>query len=152
MLFVEHARPSPELAPYLYGYVQRVSDPREPEIVEPVLARSGSMLIFQFDDQYDVPAYGLDLPNLSVPITIIGPIPLAKDASSSWAGWKSSRCSSGLLASTRSSAFRSPASPAGERRVAAFLERRCARSMNNWETSGPLRIGSKLWSCSSHGA
>ncbi len=75
MLRVQHARPSPELAPYVYGYVLRISDPRGPEIVEPVVARSGSMLEFQFADQYDVPIYGLDLPNPSVPITIIGPIP-----------------------------------------------------------------------------
>ena len=75
MLSVQHAGPSPELAPYLYGYVQRISEPYQPEIVEPVLARAGSMLEFQFGDQYDVPIYGLDLPNPSVPITIIGPIP-----------------------------------------------------------------------------
>ncbi len=75
MLSVQHAAPSPELAQYIYSYVQRVSEPHEPEIVEPVLARSGSMLEFQFGDPYDVPVYGLDLPNPSVPITIIGPIP-----------------------------------------------------------------------------
>ena len=75
MLKVQHARPSPELAPYVYGYVLRVSDPREPEVVEPVVARSGSMLEFQFGDQYDVPVYGLDRPNPSNSITIIGPIP-----------------------------------------------------------------------------
>jgi AraC-like DNA-binding protein len=75
MLSVEHARPSPELAPYLHGYVQRVSEPRRPDMIEPVLARSGSMLIFQFDDPYSVPLYGLDVPNWSDPITIIGPIP-----------------------------------------------------------------------------
>jgi len=75
MLLVDHARPSPELAPYLYGYVQRISEPHQPDIIEPVVARTGSMLEFQFGDQYDVPVYGLDLPNPSVPITIIGPIP-----------------------------------------------------------------------------
>jgi len=75
MLNVQHARPSPELAPYVYGYVLRVSDPREPEVVEPVVSRSGSMLEFQFGDQYDVPVYGLDRPNPSNPITVIGPIP-----------------------------------------------------------------------------
>ena len=78
MLFIEYARPSPELAPHVYGYVQRVSDPRAPEMIEPVVARSGSMLEFQFGDQFNVPVYGLDLPNLSVPITIIGPIPARK--------------------------------------------------------------------------
>ena len=78
MLSVEYARPSPELALHVYGYVQRVSDPRAPEMIEPVLARSGSMLEFQFGDQFNVPVYGLDLPNLSVPITIIGPIPARK--------------------------------------------------------------------------
>ena len=75
MLTVQHARSSPELAPYVFGYVLRVSDPREAEIIEPVVARSGSMLEFQFGDQYDVPVYGLDRPNPSTPITIIGPIP-----------------------------------------------------------------------------
>jgi AraC-like DNA-binding protein len=76
MLKVQHARPSPELSPYIYSYVLRVSDPRDPEVVEPVVARSGSMLEFQFGDQYDVPVYGLDRPNPSNPITIIGPIPV----------------------------------------------------------------------------
>jgi len=33
------------------------------------------MLIFQFDDPYNVPLYGVDLPNWSDPITIVGPIP-----------------------------------------------------------------------------
>jgi AraC-like DNA-binding protein len=75
MLRVHHAKPSSELAPYLYGYAQRLSEPDQPEIVEPVVARSGSMLEFQFGDPYAVPIYGVDLPNLSVPITIIGPIP-----------------------------------------------------------------------------
>lgn len=75
MLFVEHTKPSPELATYVYGYVQRISVPNRPDVIEPVVARSGSMLEFQFGDPYDVPAYGVDLPNPSVPITVIGPMP-----------------------------------------------------------------------------
>ncbi len=74
MLSVQHAQPSPQLTPFLYGYVQRVSEPHWPEIVEPVVGRSGSMLEFQFGDPYDVPVYGLDLPNPSVPVTVIGPM------------------------------------------------------------------------------
>ena len=77
MLSVQHARPSLELAHCVYGYVQRVSQPDQsshPHIVEPVVARSGSMLEFQFGEPLDAPIYGLDLPNPSVPITIVGPI------------------------------------------------------------------------------
>lgn len=74
MLSVEHADPSAELRPFLYGYVQRTSEPYKPAIVEPVVARAGSMLEFQFGDPFNVPAYGIDQPNLSDPITVVGPI------------------------------------------------------------------------------
>lgn len=54
--------------------MQRESHARGPELVEPVVARLGSILEFQFADPYDIPFYGVDLPNPSVPITVIGPI------------------------------------------------------------------------------
>jgi len=78
MLFVEYAYPSAELRPFLYGYVQRTSEPDKPAIVEPVVGRAGSMLEFHFADPFNVPAYGIERLNLSVPITIIGPITARK--------------------------------------------------------------------------
>lgn len=54
--------------------MQRESQANSPEFAEPVVARLGSILEFQFADPCDVPIYGLELPHPSVPITVIGPI------------------------------------------------------------------------------
>lgn len=145
MLFVQHANPSPELAPYLYGYVQRISEPYQPEIVEPVVARSGSMLEFQFGDPYDVPLYSLDLPNPSVPITIIGPIPARHVRVIIRGRVEAFTVLFRPLGLYTVSAFHWLALPVREPRVVAFLERRSARSTRNWETSAASQTESRPW-------
>ncbi len=71
---IRTAKPDALLAAFIDAYVQREYDVNGTELVEPVVARLGTMLEFQFAGPYDVPAYGVDKPNPSVPITIIGPI------------------------------------------------------------------------------
>lgn len=74
MLKVHKSPPHESLRAFIHSNVQRESQARGPELVEPVVARLGSILEFQFADPYDIPFYGVDLPNPSVPITVIGPI------------------------------------------------------------------------------
>jgi len=66
---VQSIRPDPRLEPFIQWYVHREWQLGEGEIVEPVVARSGTMIEFQFDDPYYV------LPNrLSRAVTIVGPM------------------------------------------------------------------------------
>jgi AraC-like DNA-binding protein len=44
------------------------------EIVEPVVARLGIMLEFQFRDPYWIPSFSDDSENICAPVTVIGPI------------------------------------------------------------------------------
>jgi AraC-like DNA-binding protein len=74
MFSAQSLQPESKLLPFIRRYVQRDSDLQEQEVIEPVVARLTTMLEFQFADQYNVPAYGIDLPNPSVPITVIGPM------------------------------------------------------------------------------
>lgn len=75
MLAVQTLLPDHRLRPFLHAYVQRESRlAGTAELVEPVVARLGAVLEFQFADPYDVPIYGRDAPNPSAPITVIGAI------------------------------------------------------------------------------
>jgi AraC-like DNA-binding protein len=74
MLQVETARPHPLLAPYVHAFVQRDFRMQGGEAVEPVVARLGMMLEFQFRDPYWIPSFSDDSENPCSPITVIGPI------------------------------------------------------------------------------
>ena len=78
MLHVQESRPHPELRRFIRAYVQRQSNPSDPALVEPVVARLGVILDFQFGDPYNVPFYGSDKANLSAPVAVIGPITARK--------------------------------------------------------------------------
>ena len=74
MLHVQESYPHPELRPFIRAYVQRQSNPLDSALVEPVVARLGAILEFQFGDAYNVPYYGSDTLNLSPSVAVIGPI------------------------------------------------------------------------------
>jgi AraC-like DNA-binding protein len=74
MVGVQNMTPNPHLKPFVCRYVQREHDPRLPASIEPVVARLGSMLTFQFAEQVNVPAYGVERPNFSVPAMVVGPM------------------------------------------------------------------------------
>ncbi len=74
MLQVKTARPHPLLAAYVHAFVQRDFRMQGGEAVEPVVARLGMMLEFQFRDPYWIPSFGDDAENPCSPITVIGPI------------------------------------------------------------------------------
>jgi AraC-like DNA-binding protein len=80
MLTVHSASPDPALRPFIRAYVQREAHLGTQELVEPVVARLGVMLEFEFAGSYEVRNYGsetLEDPNA---ISIIGP-----------QGWRRSR-------------------------------------------------------------
>jgi len=75
MVSVQSAKPDPRLAPFLQWYVQREFPVGDAEVIEPVVARSGTMLEFQFDALYDVQPYGIVVgSSTTAPITVIGPM------------------------------------------------------------------------------
>lgn len=74
MVSVQSAPSHPYLEPFVCRYVQRQHDPQMAASIEPVVARLGSMLTMQFADQVNVPAYGVDRPNFSVPAMVVGPM------------------------------------------------------------------------------
>jgi AraC-like DNA-binding protein len=74
MLQIETTRPHPLLAPYVHAFVQRDFRMGCEESVEPVVARLGMMLEFQFRDPYWIPSFSDDSENPCSPITVIGPI------------------------------------------------------------------------------
>jgi len=74
MLHVETTRPHPLLTGYVRAFVQRDFQMRGMEVVEPVVARLGMMLEFQFRDPYWIPSFSDDSENPCSPITVIGPI------------------------------------------------------------------------------
>ena len=74
MLQVETARPHPLLAPYVHAFVQRDFRMQNGDAIEPVVARLGMMLEFQFCDPYWIPSFNDDSENPCLPITVIGPI------------------------------------------------------------------------------
>lgn len=71
---VQKALPIPSLRPYVRLLVQRCSRPLVPPFVEPIVARLGAVLEFQFGDPYDVPIFGVERPNYSAPVAVIGTI------------------------------------------------------------------------------
>ena len=74
MFTVQSIPPDPLLSRFISRYVQRESQAWDAETVEPVVARPGAMLEFQFAEPYDIPAYDTDRRNPSASVTVIGPI------------------------------------------------------------------------------
>ena len=74
MLTLQSRRPDPRLDPFIRLYVQRETRRGDREIVEPVVARLGTMLEFQFARPYEIPVYGTSQILISPPIAVIGPI------------------------------------------------------------------------------
>jgi AraC-like DNA-binding protein len=74
MLRIATAHPHPGLTPYVHAFVQRDFRMGREEAVEPVVARLGMMLEFQFRDPYLIPSFSDDSENPCSPITVIGPI------------------------------------------------------------------------------
>ena len=74
MFEVETERPHPQLKRYIRAFVQRSFRMHETEAVEPVIARLGAMLEFQFRDPYVIPSFVDDAENPCAPITVVGPI------------------------------------------------------------------------------
>ena len=56
MLQVQSDLPDVRLDPFIVRYVQRESNATDAELVEPVVARLGTMLEFLFADPYFIPA------------------------------------------------------------------------------------------------
>jgi AraC-like DNA-binding protein len=74
MLRIDTSHPHPLLTPYIRAFVQRDFRMGHEEAVEPVVARLGMMLEFQFRDPYWIPSFSDDSENPCSPITVIGPI------------------------------------------------------------------------------
>jgi AraC-like DNA-binding protein len=73
MLTVQTASPQTVLRPFIRAYVHRMAQLGREELVEPVIARLGVMLEFEFEGAYEVRNYGSNAPDQAFPITIIGP-------------------------------------------------------------------------------
>lgn len=74
-MLTHRAVPDKRLRPFIRSYVEREAClAAHAELSEPVLARLGAILEFQFAEPYDVPLYGVDRKNPSEPIAVIGPI------------------------------------------------------------------------------
>ncbi len=74
MLQVQSVLPDGRLDPFIVRYVQRECNSAGSELVEPVVARLGTMLEFLFADPYFIPAFGGGPPRSCPSITLIGPI------------------------------------------------------------------------------
>jgi AraC-like DNA-binding protein len=72
-LRVQSAAPVPALRPFVRAYVQREARLGGVELVEPVVARLGVMLEFEFAGAYEVRNYGTETLDETNPISIIGP-------------------------------------------------------------------------------
>jgi AraC-like DNA-binding protein len=73
MLTVQTARPQSVLQPFLRAYVQREARLGAHELVEPVIARLGVMLEFEFAGAYEVRNYGSNALDATFRVSIIGP-------------------------------------------------------------------------------
>lgn len=73
MLTVQTAPPGPALKPVIRAYVQREARLGTRELIEPVVARLGVMLEFEFAGSYEVRNYGSNLIDEANAISIIGP-------------------------------------------------------------------------------
>ena len=74
MLSVQTALPDLQLRRFVRSYVQRETGASELEIIEPVVARLGVMLEFQFGRPFQVPIYGTQSCLLAPRICVIGPM------------------------------------------------------------------------------
>lgn len=74
MLKVDSIKPDSRLASFIRAFVQRSFRMNGTEAVEPVIARLGVMLEFQFLDPYRIPSYRDETENPCSPVTVIGPI------------------------------------------------------------------------------
>ncbi len=77
MLTVQSASPDPALQPFIRTYVQREAHLDTQELVEPVVARLGVMLEFEFAGSYEVRNYGSETIEDPNAISVIGPPGLA---------------------------------------------------------------------------
>ena len=57
MLTVKDATPEAVLRPFVQWYLQRESVSMTGEVIEPVFPRTGTMLIFQFAESYEIKEY-----------------------------------------------------------------------------------------------
>ena len=73
MLTVQSAPPELVLKPFVRAYVQREAHLGSGELVEPVVARLGVMLEFEFAGSYEVRNYGTETVEEPNNISIIGP-------------------------------------------------------------------------------
>jgi hypothetical protein len=73
MLTVQSAPPELVLKPFIRAYVQREAHLGSQELVEPVVARLGVMLEFEFAGSYEVRNYGTETVEDPNSISIIGP-------------------------------------------------------------------------------
>jgi AraC-like DNA-binding protein len=73
MLTVQTSRPQSALQPFVRAYVQRDARLGVHELVEPVVARLGVMLEFEFAGAYEVRNYGTNALDATFPISVIGP-------------------------------------------------------------------------------
>ncbi len=73
MLSVQSAPPEVRLRPFIRAYVQREAQLGSLELVEPVVARLGVMLEFEFAGAYEVRNYGSETLEDPNPISVIGP-------------------------------------------------------------------------------
>lgn len=73
MFSVEITPPHPALRPFIRSYVQREAHLGAREIIEPVIARLGVMLEFEFAGSYEVRNYGSELRDDTFPVSVIGP-------------------------------------------------------------------------------
>ncbi|WP_263385526.1 AraC family transcriptional regulator [Granulicella arctica] len=80
MLTVQSASPNPALLTYVRTYVQREAHLGTRELIEPVVARLGVMLEFEFAGSYEVRNYGSETVEDPNVISVIGP-----------QGWRRSR-------------------------------------------------------------
>jgi len=74
MLTVQNRKPDPQLHPFVRSYVLRETQQDDEETVEPVVARLGTMLEFQFARPYEIPIYGSERILESPRIAVIGPV------------------------------------------------------------------------------
>lgn len=74
MLTTQSAQPDAVLRPFVQWYVEREAIPRAGEVIEPVIPRVGTMLIFQFAEIYEVKEYETNRLRRSWGATVIGPI------------------------------------------------------------------------------
>ncbi len=72
-LSVQTAPPEFALRPFIRAYVQREARLGAEELIEPVVARLGVMLEFEFAGSYEVRNYGSNSLDATFPISIIGP-------------------------------------------------------------------------------